>query len=126
MRCSRTFAGTARSVKAARQFTADALVGAQQETVEAIVLMVSELASNSVRFTASDFTVKIERRGPEIRVEVADGGGGEPTQRSPQPEDLSGRGLMIVEAMSRDWGVAHATPPPGKTVWFTVRPVLTG
>ena len=126
MRCRRTFDGTPRSVKAARHFTTDTLAGAPSETVDAFVLMVSELASNCVRFAPSDFTVNIERLGQEIRVEVADGGDGEPTLRSPRPEDLSGRGLMIVQAMSADWGVAPATPLPGKTIWFTVKPVPTG
>ena len=125
MRSSRTFAGSPPSVKAARDFTTDALVGAPKEVLDSVVLMVSELASNCVRFAATDFTVVVERLGEEIRVEVADGGGGAPTMRSPEPQDLSGRGLMIVEAMSEEWGVASATPAPGKTVWFTVRPVPT-
>jgi anti-sigma regulatory factor (Ser/Thr protein kinase) len=126
MRYSRTFAGTPRSVKAARSFTSDTLVDTPREALDAVVLMVSELASNCVRFAASDFTVNIERLDQDIRVEVADAGAGAPTPRAPQPEDLSGRGLMIVQAMSEEWGVALATPSPGKTVWFTVRPVLTG
>jgi signal transduction histidine kinase len=112
-------------VKAARHFTTDALVDAPSEVLEAVVLMVSELASNCVRFAATDFTVMIERLGPEVRVEVADGGDGAPTLRSAKPQDLSGRGLMIVQAMSEEWGVASATPAPGKTVWFTVRPLST-
>jgi anti-sigma regulatory factor (Ser/Thr protein kinase) len=123
MRWIRTFDGTPQSVKAARQFVTDALLGTPRETVDEIVLMVSELASNSVRFADSEFTVHIQRVRRQIRVEVADGGGGTPTLRLAQPEDLSGRGLMIVQAMSEEWGVAPSRPPPGKSVWFTVTPI---
>jgi anti-sigma regulatory factor (Ser/Thr protein kinase) len=126
MRRSRTFAGMPQSVRAARRFTTEALLDTPQEIVEAIVLMVSELATNSIRFAASDFTVDIERARQQIRVEVTDGGTGTPTLRDASPQDLSGRGLMIVHAMSEDWGIAPSRPPPGKTVWFTLTPSPVG
>lgn len=122
----RTFAGTPQSVRAARRFATTTLLGTPRETVDAIVLMVSELASNSVRFAGSKFTVHIQRVRNQIRVEVADDGNGTPTLRFPQPQDLSGRGLVIVHAMSEEWGVAPSTPPPGKSVWFTVTPPSPG
>lgn len=126
MRCSRSFGRTPQSVRAARRFATEALLGTPRETLDATVLMVSELASNCIRFAASDFTVHIERLRHQIRVEVTDGGVGEPRLRSAKPEDLSGRGLMIVHAMSEEWGVAPSKPPPGKTVWFTITPSSAG
>jgi hypothetical protein len=82
--------------------------------------MVSELASNCIRFTPGGFSVSIEDDSRRVLVGVTDSGGGEPTIRSPRPTDLSGRGLRIVEAMSDDWGVIPAESSAGTTVWFTL------
>jgi anti-sigma regulatory factor (Ser/Thr protein kinase) len=125
MKYSRSFAGRPASVGAARNFATEIVVDAPRETLDAIVLMVSELATNCVRFSVGDFTVNIEH-GHRIHVEVTDGGGGMPTLGSPRPEDPSGRGLLIVQEMSDQWGIASAMPCSGKTVWFTVTPNSVG
>jgi Histidine kinase-like ATPase domain len=85
------------------------------ETVDAVELMVSELATNSVRHARTDFELVIGSKGP-IRVEVKDTGQGRPTLRSPAPKEPSGRGLRIVDAMSDTWGTIATSD--GKTVWF--------
>ena len=83
--------------------------------------MVTELAANAVRHAASHFTVKVDRIDGEIRVEVSDIGPGRPAVRSPEPTEPSGRGLRIVQALARAWGVVPAPPGEvGKTVWFTI------
>ena len=81
--------------------------------------MVSELATNCIRHTGTEFELSIARSGREIRVEVSDRARGVPTKRSPGLEEPTGRGLQIVELLSEDWGVELA-PGGGKTVWFTV------
>ena len=45
--------------------------------------------------------------------------GGEPCLRSPEPSDLTGRGLLIVDALASAWGVEYRGTP-GKTVWFAI------
>ena len=80
--------------------------------------MVSELATNCIRHANVGFELTVMRSGGQIRVEVTDAARGEPTMRSPGPEDPSGRGLLIVNMLSTSWGVEHA-PVRGKTVWFT-------
>ncbi len=40
-----------------------------------------------------------------VRVEVSDGGGGQPVVREPGAGEEGGRGLMIVEAVAERWGV---------------------
>jgi anti-sigma regulatory factor (Ser/Thr protein kinase) len=120
MTSTRSFAAEPTSVGAARRFATDALPQLPREGLEAIVLMVSELASNCIRFTPGGFSVSIEDDSRRVRVDVTDSGGGEPTIRSPRPTDLSGRGLRIVEAMSDDWGVIPAESSAGTTVWFTL------
>jgi serine/threonine-protein kinase RsbW len=86
--------------------------------IDAVELMVSELATNSVKHAHSDFKVSINDSAGEIRVEVRDTGRGRPVLRFPAPTEPSGRGLRIVEALSLAWGTADS--PRGKTVWFTV------
>jgi anti-sigma regulatory factor (Ser/Thr protein kinase) len=120
MRSTRSFPTGPASVGAARRFATDTLVELPGEALDAIVLMVSELATNCVRFTPGSFSVSIEDDTSRTRVDVTDRGGGEPTVRSPRPTDLSGRGLRIVGAMSDDWGVAPAESRAGTTVWFTL------
>ncbi len=120
MTSTRSFAAGPTSVGAARRFATDTLPQLPPEALDAIVLMVSELASNCVRFTPGGFSVSIEDDARRIRVDVTDCGGGEPTIRCPRPTDLSGRGLRIVEAMSDDWGVVPAVSSAGTTVWFTL------
>lgn len=118
MRRSRRFSHSSRSVTDARRFAAEALPGAPAETLDVVALLVTELASNSVRHTDSGFEVTITSSGREIRVEATDRGEGRPQMRSPAPTDPSGRGLRIIDMLSAAWGVEPR--PKGKTVWFTL------
>jgi anti-sigma regulatory factor (Ser/Thr protein kinase) len=111
------FAGKPTGVSAARRFVRESLAGEDAELLEAAELLTSELASNCVRHANSDFEIVIRSRDP-IRIEVRDEGGGEPQMMSPTPEEPTGRGLLIVDAMSERWGVVHR--PNGKTVWFAL------
>ncbi len=119
MRDTRTFPHEPQSVPAARRFAAGALRGASAETLQAVELMVSELATNCIRHTNTGFDLTIVRDGSDIRVEATDGAGGTPTMRSPKPTDASGRGLKIVDMLSARWGV-QSRASAGKTVWFTI------
>jgi anti-sigma regulatory factor (Ser/Thr protein kinase) len=110
------------SVTAARHFVREALRDQPTELSDEAELMTSELVTNCIRHAGTGFELTLRLEG-EIRIEVLDTGGGEPTVLSPSPRDPSGRGLRIVEAMASAWGV-HRTPE-GKTVWFTLaRPAL--
>lgn len=117
MTAARSFECRPEAVTAARRFVRETLHGEHTELVDAAELMASELTSNCVRHAGTAFDVSVQVR-EEIRVEVCDGGGGEPRPLSPGPEEPSGRGLMIVQAMSRSWGVEPAGE--GKKVWFTL------
>ncbi|MCW3058050.1 MAG: hypothetical protein JWO21_2019 [Solirubrobacterales bacterium] len=105
------------AVTAARRFVRDALVDHPLEITQAAELMASELATNCVRHARTDFELVIHSH-EQIRIEVRDTGEGRPTPLSPTARELSGRGLLIVEAMSDAWGVIPASS--GKTVWFTL------
>jgi anti-sigma regulatory factor (Ser/Thr protein kinase) len=105
------------SVPAARRFVRHVLRASSREVVEAAELMTSELASNCIRHAHTEFELSVQFR-EEIRVEVRDTGTGRPELRSPTPQEPSGRGLRIVEALSSTWGVAPSSS--GKVVWFTL------
>jgi anti-sigma regulatory factor (Ser/Thr protein kinase) len=105
-------------VGAARRYVRDVLRDHPPAQVDAVELMVSELATNSVKHAHSSFKVSIDDARGEIRVEVRDTGRGQPVLRSPAPLEPSGRGLRIVEALARAWGTVDS--PHGKTVWFTL------
>jgi anti-sigma regulatory factor (Ser/Thr protein kinase) len=116
---TRTFPHKPESVPAARRFATSTLRDVSADTLEAVELMVSELATNCIRHTDSGFRLTITRAGGDIRVEATDRAGGRPEMRSPRPTDPSGRGLKIIDMLSAEWGVDQGAAA-GKTVWFTV------
>jgi two-component sensor histidine kinase len=92
--------------------------GVPDDVGDAIAVMVSELATNSVKHASSAFSISVDRSAEEIRVEVSDSGAGWPMMQAPGPDQPSGRGLRIVDALADEWGVRHAGG--GKTVWFRI------
>jgi len=115
---ARKFPAVPESVPAARRFVRDTLSGRPRELIQAAELMTSELATNCIQHAKTDFELAIDAR-EQIRVEVRDGDQGQPTVQFPTPEDQSGRGLRIVDAMSDTWGVIRSAQ--GKTVWFALQ-----
>jgi anti-sigma regulatory factor (Ser/Thr protein kinase) len=118
--CSATFAAVASSVAAARTLAAQALADIPADALDAVRLMISELASNAVEHVLTDFHVVVHRTPREVRVEVSDNGAGSPTLRSPGPDAHRGRGLQIVDMLSSQWGVEQQSDST-KTVWFTLK-----
>lgn len=81
-------------------------------------LLVTELAANSIEAGAGQLHVTVEVAAPgELHVEVTDDGHGEVVPRHPAPEDVAGRGLLIVDAMASTWGI-RPHPDQGAAVWF--------
>ncbi len=105
------------SVGAARRFADGVLTDVPDSVLEAVQLMVSELATNSIRHARTGFHLAIIHERELVRVEVTDLGGGTPTVRSPGPTEPRGRGLAIVEMFSDAWGVRYGAGND-KTVWF--------
>lgn len=119
--------------------------GAPDSVVDDAILILSELLSNACRHArplheettgASGASNPVETvraswrrdiRG-EVTIAVTDGGG--PTRPLPAKPSVTargGRGLAIITALARDWGVRSeprtpADEPPGVTVWAVLRP----
>ncbi|TQS05166.1 ATP-binding protein [Microbispora bryophytorum] len=87
------------------------------ELVDDCSLIVSELASNVVRHGGNVFTLRLGSNGTWVYGEVFDQGEGVPNQREADLDSIGGRGLLIVDELADDWGVA-GSGRGGKTVWF--------
>jgi anti-sigma regulatory factor (Ser/Thr protein kinase) len=119
MKTSQSFAASQESVGAARRFVSELITDLTPELQDAVILMVSELATNALVHAASGFQLTIDRTKTRLRVSVADLGAGVPSLQSPPSRQPHGRGLRIVEELSDEWGTSEA-PKKGKTVWFTL------
>jgi anti-sigma regulatory factor (Ser/Thr protein kinase) len=53
-----------------------------------------------------------------IVIHVWDGSDAMPTRRSAMPDEEGGRGLMLVETLSKDWGAYRKDG--GKVVWAQI------
>jgi anti-sigma regulatory factor (Ser/Thr protein kinase) len=115
-----TFPNAAVSVSRARHLAHDALGAVPREIRDSVELLISELATNCVRHTSSDFVVSIDVSGDRIRVDVTDRGSGQPQVKSPPPSSPSGRGLRIVDLLADRWGVYADDRSGAKTVWFEI------
>ncbi|NEB00353.1 ATP-binding protein [Streptomyces sp. SID13726] len=125
---------TPRGARLARRLAAEQLHGwgwpYGTEAHETAVLLVAELAANAARHgrvPGRDFRLRLTLHPEDatLRVEVTDP---RPADRppvpgtlpAPSPENDSGRGLLLVEALSTHWGTACGDPYT-KTVWCEVK-----
>jgi len=82
-------------------------------------LIVTELVANAIAHAGTPMTVSVLVRRPYLHIGVRDGSGGLPRRYQSGPERESGRGLLIIEALSAAWGYTETTA--GKVVWATLR-----
>ncbi|NAZ80891.1 ATP-binding protein [Kineococcus sp. R8] len=93
----------------------------QEDTVESVLLLASEVVTNAVVHGDGMVHVSLERLGSTtLRIEVADDGGGMPLIGAQREDAESGRGMAMVELLSSRWGTDLAVGPLGKMVWFEV------
>lgn len=83
---------------------------------ETASLLTSELVTNAILHAATDLVLRMKLEAPALRVEVTDGAPQLPRALPLTPWSEHGRGLWLIEALSRRWGAASS--PPGKVVWF--------
>lgn len=117
------FTGDFKAPAHARTFVSGELDAAFRDGAESwaadVVLVVSELVTNSVRAGASTIDVDLRADEHRIDVKVADDAPGWPTPRTASLDDLDGRGLAIVDELAHRWTTSPGTP--GKSVtatWF--------
>ncbi|MFD7497636.1 ATP-binding protein [Streptomyces sp. NPDC059832] len=122
-----TFPAVPGAVRSARHAVHEALGawGLDAAVGDVTVLLVSELVTNSMRYTSGPIGVRLVRphlngdspaAHPGLLVEVSDPLPDPPTERMAGPEDEGGRGLQLVACSARRWGTRRGKT--GKTVWF--------
>ena len=105
------------SARVARSFVVRTLgLWGHPELADTAELLTSELVTNVVRHGRTDMLVALHLDDGHVVVEVADESADEVVPRDPTVNDVSGRGLYLVESLADRWGVDSRTP--GKTVWF--------
>jgi anti-sigma regulatory factor (Ser/Thr protein kinase) len=104
--------------------------GMSNETAETAELLVSELVTNAVRFAgnptrtlryseranASVISLSIRHFREGLLIEVYDTDSNPPIRFRAEEYSESGRGLMLVEALSREW--SYFFPPGGGKVVY--------
>ena len=107
----------------ARRFVADTLRSelsgpAVEGSVEVAVVVVSELVTNAVRAGGAAVAVSVQLHRDHLRVVVFDDAPGRPKSGTAGAGDVRGRGLSIVRAVSRAWGLQVAAA--GKRIWAEI------
>ena len=102
---------------------------------DSVEIVVSELVTNAVRASTGpdgrpkyDMKTGLARVGlrlssnrEHILIEVWDQDPRMPMAKAAGPEDESGRGLMLVEALCEHWGCDTSSGRDGKVVWAKVQ-----
>jgi hypothetical protein len=107
------------------------------ELIETAKLLVSELATNAVSHAqpVADTSQATNALPPAVglfglrlvglgdgavRIEVRDNNPHPPVHHQAADDDEGGRGLVLVEEMSRDWGYCYTSSAGFKIVWCEV------
>jgi anti-sigma regulatory factor (Ser/Thr protein kinase) len=109
---------------AARAFARASGCADHPAQLDEALLLITELVTNSVRYSSPTLMLSIECLGSNLKVRVRDGSTALPQQRRARDDDEAGRGLALVEALSDAWGVERVSDEDGsgKAVWFELRP----
>ncbi|CAM5543418.1 ATP-binding protein [Streptomyces spiroverticillatus] len=124
------FSATRRGARLARRLATQQLddwgIPFGSDVSDAVTLVVAELAANAAthgRVPGRDFQLRLQLCPYTIRIEVADARGEQQPPSpgavvAPPPEEESGRGLLLVQEIAREWGVSER--PVGKSIWAEV------
>jgi hypothetical protein len=85
------------------------------EWLDDVLMVISELVQNVSQHTPAGGELIVSREPGTVLVEVGDSSVISPRPRRPDTGLAGGRGLMLIEAVCRRWGVR--TCHQGKAVW---------
>jgi anti-sigma regulatory factor (Ser/Thr protein kinase) len=108
------------SARLARRFAASVLTQwGLPALVDDVDLVVSELITNALLHARSNrqggIRLELLRRGDSLVCRVSDGSALPPAPEQAAETAESGRGLLLVQAVSASWGWSYE--PHGKVVW---------
>ena len=90
-----------------------------QAVCDDVLLLVSEMVTNAVRYAAPPVRLELQAGDEDVVVAVCDGSPEHPRQREAGDDAEGGRGMLLVDLLTADHGVR--TGPPGKAVWARLR-----
>jgi anti-sigma regulatory factor (Ser/Thr protein kinase) len=94
------------------------------EQAELAELVVTELATNALRYGTGPIDISLCYSGNDLRTEVHDHGTGRPVRRQTTADDEQGRGLELLDGLidlnGGARGVVDDTDGPGKTVYVVL------
>ena len=121
----RRFSGGVMAARCARRAVREELQGAlPQRKLADVELIVSELATNSVRHAgcedADELSMEADVQPDRVRVRLSDPGTGFEVHQPDPPSSGSagGYGLVLLDRLSDRWGVQREN---GFSVWFEVQ-----
>lgn len=91
---------------------------------EVVATVAVELVANAVRHARTNLELRLDSREGIVIVEVLDYDDHLPVMIPTGPEAGYGRGLHIVQALSRRWGAVPV--PGGKVVWAEIEATPPG
>jgi anti-sigma regulatory factor (Ser/Thr protein kinase) len=96
-----------------------------EDQVDDAQVIVSELVTNAIRHGAGPVETRISCEGVYLHMEVHDDGPGRPVRRHATVEDVSWRGLTVIDGLIRPYGgsliVVNDDTGDGKTVCASIR-----
>ena len=113
-------AGDPTSAREARAFIRMALSERVSPAIlQDALLLASEMVSNVIRHAGTPLTLSVEIHRGYLRMTVTDGAlPFEAKPGGPSEEGESGRGIAIIESLSRRWGLGAT--PIGKSIWAEI------
>lgn len=90
-----------------------------QSVYDDVVLLVSEMVTNAIRYAVPPVRLEIQADERDVVVAVRDGSPEPPAPRPAGDEAEGGRGMHLVDVLTSDHGVR--VDEPGKAVWARLR-----
>ncbi|MFI6567062.1 ATP-binding protein [Streptomyces sp. NPDC050534] len=124
---ARAFTSTPASLENVRRFVRETISDWGLNALAAdMTIVVNELTTNAVQHALNGYDgtrgkawLGIARTGGAVVCAVTDPSTTPPTRRHPEQLAESGRGLLVVDALTSQWGYTP-TAPDGKTVWARI------
>ncbi|ACY98600.1 MULTISPECIES: ATP-binding protein [Thermomonospora] len=111
----RAFKGEPAELAKVRSFATAALRGCS--VLDDAVLLIDEVTANAIVHTRSaTIEVALRHVGDVVRGEVHDAGSDTVPAPRPDSDGESGRGLLIVDLLAKQWGTRRTAA--GRLVWF--------
>jgi anti-sigma regulatory factor (Ser/Thr protein kinase) len=93
--------------------------GIESAAADDVRVVLSELVTNALAYSLDVFRLALSLNECRILIEVWDSADGAPQVRQPDDLAVGGRGMFLVEALCKEWGVRREKEG-GKTVWAAI------